>query len=96
MDSKFGLARRRFCAFAVACAAPIVSLSAAEAAGRKKYAKERVGYRDEPYQGRTCATCVLYVGHGECAIVEGAISPQGWCTQWTPATMGGASSIMRG
>jgi len=55
----------------------------------KKYAKERVGYRDEPYQGRTCAKCVLYVGSGECAIVEGEVSPNGWCLQWTPATMGG-------
>ena len=54
----------------------------------KKYTKERVGYRDEPYQGRTCAKCVLYAGHGECAIVEGEVSPNGWCVQWTPATMG--------
>jgi hypothetical protein len=54
----------------------------------KKYTKERVGYRDEPYEGRTCAKCVLYVGHGECAIVQGEISADGWCVQWTPATMG--------
>jgi hypothetical protein len=56
----------------------------------KKYSKERVGYRDEPYQGRTCAKCVLYVGHGECAIVDGEVSANGWCLQWTPATMGQA------
>jgi hypothetical protein len=56
----------------------------------KKYTKERVGYRDEPYQGRTCAKCVLYNGHGECAIVEGEVSVNGWCIQWTPATMGQA------
>jgi len=30
----------------------------------KKYSKERVGYRDEPYEGRTCAKCILYAGHG--------------------------------
>ena len=57
----------------------------------KKYPKERVGYRDEPYLGRTCSRCVLYVGSGECAIVEGEVSPNGWCVQWTPATMGRAS-----
>ena len=56
----------------------------------KKYPKERVGYRDEPYLGRTCAKCVLYVGVGECAIVDGEVSPNGWCLQWTPATMGRA------
>jgi hypothetical protein len=54
----------------------------------KKCSKERVGYRDEPYLGRTCARCVLYPGHGECAIVEGEVRPNGWCLQWTPATVG--------
>lgn len=54
----------------------------------KKYSKERVGYRDEPYLGRTCAKCVLYAGDGNCAIVDGQVSADGWCTQWTPATMG--------
>jgi len=54
----------------------------------QKRSKEKVGYRDEPYEGRSCAKCVLYVGHGECVIVEGEVSPNGWCVQWTPATMG--------
>jgi hypothetical protein len=54
----------------------------------KKYSKERVGYRDQPYEGRTCAKCVLYAGDGNCAIVEGQVSPEGWCMQWTPATIG--------
>jgi high potential iron-sulfur protein len=54
----------------------------------KKRTKEAVGYRDEPYQGRTCAKCVLYAGNGECVLVEGEVSPNGWCLQWTPATMG--------
>jgi hypothetical protein len=54
----------------------------------KKRSKEMVGYRDEPYEGRSCAKCVLYAGHGECVLVEGEVSPNGWCVQWTPATMG--------
>jgi len=57
-------------------------------AGLKKRSKESVGYRDEPLEGRSCAKCVLYVGHGECVIVEGEVSPNGWCVQWTPATIG--------
>jgi hypothetical protein len=54
----------------------------------KKRSKEAVGYRDEPYEGRSCGRCVLYVGYGECVLVEGEVSPNGWCIQWTPATMG--------
>ena len=57
-------------------------------AGLQERSKEAVGYRDEPLEGRSCAKCVLYVGHGECVIVEGEVSPNGWCAQWTPATMG--------
>jgi High potential iron-sulfur protein len=65
--------------------------SKSKAAG-KKYTKERVGYRDEPYLGRTCAKCVLYSGDGNCAIVDGQVSPDGWCTQWMPATVGHSGS----
>lgn len=61
-------------------------------AALKKRSKEKVGYRDEPYEGRSCAKCVLYAGHGECILVDGQVSPDGWCVQWTPATMGRRST----
>ena len=54
--------------------------SKSKAAG-KKYTKERVGYRDEPYLGRTCAKCVLYSGDGNCvkpsvqSIQDGSYKP---------------------
>jgi len=69
-----------------ACGVAASERAAPEA--KKKYSKERVGYRDEPYNGRTCGMCMLYAGEGECAIVEGVVRKEGWCTQWTPATMG--------
>jgi hypothetical protein len=56
--------------------------------GLQKRSKEKIGYRDQPYEGRTCGKCVLYAGDGECIIVEGKVSKDGWCPQWTPATMG--------
>jgi High potential iron-sulfur protein len=54
----------------------------------KKRTREAVGYRDFPYENRTCGKCMLYVGYGECAIVEGKVSVDGWCNQWTPPTIG--------
>ena len=57
-------------------------------AGLKKRSKESVGYRDFPYENRTCAKCMLYVGDGECVILEGKVSMDGWCNQWTPPTIG--------
>jgi hypothetical protein len=86
--------RRALLLLGIASASSLAALSAAAQdkpkAQMRKYSKERVGYRDEPYQGRTCAKCVLYAGDGECAIVEGKVSADGWCLQWTPATMGQA------
>lgn len=56
--------------------------------GPKKRTRESVGYRDFPYENRTCGKCMLYVGYGECAVVEGKVSMDGWCNQWTPPTIG--------
>lgn len=84
---------RRRALLLLGIAGPLAGAAAAADPPRvqmRKYTKERVGYRDEPYQGRTCAKCVLYVGEGECAIVDGKVSAEGWCLQWTPATMGQA------
>lgn len=50
--------------------------------------REEVGYRDEPYLGRTCSRCVLYAGDGKCVILSEPVSPDGWCPQWVPNTVG--------
>lgn len=50
--------------------------------------REEVKYQNAPFLGRTCARCVFYQGHGVCVILEGAVSPNGWCTQWAPNTVG--------
>jgi hypothetical protein len=93
-NDSFAPARRRWLRLAAAAAGGMAAMHAGAAdkpAVRfKKYSKERVGYRDEPYQGRSCAKCMLYAGDGDCAIVEGSVSQNGWCVQWTPATMGPA------
>jgi len=89
------LSRRRLLLAALSMSGGVLLARAPESAAEqkpkatlKKRSKEAVGYRDEPYEGRSCAKCVLYSGHGECVLVEGEVSPNGWCVQWTPATMG--------
>ena len=77
---------------AAAVAAMTAQPGGAAESKAKKYTKERVGYRDEPYLGRTCSKCMLYAGEGECAIVEGLVSPNGWCLQWTPGTIGAVAA----
>jgi hypothetical protein len=36
-------------------------------------------YQDFPNQGRRCAGCTHFLEPNACEIVEGEISPDGWC-----------------
>ena len=56
--------------------------------GMRIRTREQIGYRDEPYLGRTCSKCVLYAGDGKCVIVSEPVSSEGWCPQWVPNTVG--------
>lgn len=48
-----------------------------------KIAKYKVAYQDEPKKGRMCAKCVNFIAETEaCKIVEGSVSPLGWCKLW--------------
>jgi hypothetical protein len=58
----------------------------------QKRSKESVKYQDIPYLGRSCAKCMLYTGEGRCALIEGTVSPDGWCNQWIPPTLGSLSA----
>ena len=82
-------ARRWLMTAAVACAsAAVLPVRAEQKGGLRIRTKEQVGYRDEPYLGRDCSRCVLYQGDGKCIILSEPVSPNGWCTQWVPNTMG--------
>jgi len=93
-----GVSRRGFILAGAALAAGAVRSPDAHAQRRgadgqpkptpRKRTREEVKYQNEPYLGRTCARCVFYQGHGVCVILEGAVSPNGWCTQWAPNTIG--------
>jgi hypothetical protein len=85
------LTRRQFLLTTAAGACAVASKATAQnkpAPGLRKRSREEVRYQNEPYLGRTCSRCVLYQGDGVCVILDGAVSPEGWCTQWVPNTMG--------
>ena len=50
--------------------------------------KEPMKYQDKPNGTQKCADCIHFIpassgkGPGTCQIVEGAISPNGWCIEW--------------
>jgi len=85
------LSRRRLLVGVAAGACAVVLRAGAQdkpQPGLRKRSREEVRYQNEPYLGRTCSRCVLYQGDGVCVILDGAVAPNGWCTQWVPNTMG--------
>jgi hypothetical protein len=41
--------------------------------------KQDAEYQDTPRDIRMCATCTLFEVRRSCKVVEGDISPKGWC-----------------
>lgn len=62
---------------------PGLDVPPAEDAKDIKVAKYKVDYQDKPRQGRMCARCANIIADTEsCKLVEGSISPLGWCKLW--------------
>lgn len=53
-----------------------------------KTSKESVQYRDKPNGKDQCSNCMQFIpgktldANGECRVVEGNISPNGWCNAY--------------
>lgn len=48
-----------------------------------KLSKAQVKYQEQPKGDQHCANCLQFVAESTtCKVVEGPISPQGWCTVW--------------
>lgn len=73
------LSRRRFLRQSLTTAAA-VALPVSAGAQWRKATKPEAGYfeRDGP-GAQTCTTCHLFFDSGECLVVEGPISPWGYC-----------------
>ena len=48
----------------------------------QKASKEAMKYQDSPKDGQTCDQCVYFQPPRACGIVEGDISPKGWCVAY--------------
>lgn len=74
-------------AFTGAVMLPILGMQTAAAA---KATKEAMKYQDTPKDGQKCVDCTQWIpgkspdAMGECKVVEGEISPEGWCIAFAP------------
>jgi hypothetical protein len=57
------------------------------AAAQGKMPKEQAKYQETPQGDKSCDKCRHFIAdENACRLVEGEISPQGWCQLWTAAS----------
>jgi hypothetical protein len=78
------LSRRRLLQRTALGAAAVIAAQAKEAAAVIKISKAAVAYQDHPNGDRQCSKCAQFQPPGSCKMVDGAISPQGFCRIFTP------------
>jgi High potential iron-sulfur protein len=54
-----------------------------KADGSGRVSKEQAKYQEQPNGDHKCSNCQQFVAESSaCKVVEGEISPKGWCTLW--------------
>jgi hypothetical protein len=63
--------------------APATSANTAAPAATKKVAPASVQYQTQPKGEQKCGGCVHFIAESNtCKLVDGQISPEGWCILW--------------
>ena len=57
----------------------------AQQPGMEKLSKAQAQYQDSPRGIAMCATCTLFIQPRACRVVDGDISPNGWCKEYAMA-----------
>jgi hypothetical protein len=52
-------------------------------AAQAKVAQQAAGYQDKPQDGQQCSGCAHFHAPATCDIVDGTVSPSGWCKLFT-------------
>ena len=79
------ISRRRFLKLAT-CATvllPVALIATDRVFAQSKAPKSAVQYQDSPKEGQKCGDCQYFTAPGSCQLVEGSISPSGWCSLFT-------------
>ncbi|MFA5172062.1 MAG: high-potential iron-sulfur protein [Sulfuriferula sp.] len=65
----------------------VPALVVSKEAAAAKTPKAAMQYQDSPKNGAECSTCVQFIPgkKGQCKIIEGDISPKGWCLAYAKA-----------
>lgn len=84
---RLSLSRRRFLKSTAAMFATVGLISRTgvdRGLAQAKMSKADAAYQDTPKGDQQCSGCVHFIaGQNQCRIVEGDISPSGWCKLFT-------------
>ncbi|HTI48542.1 MAG TPA: iron oxidase [Casimicrobiaceae bacterium] len=53
-----------------------------QALAQGKVAKAAMKYQDQPNGDKKCSNCMQFIAPDSCKVVEGKISPNGYCIAW--------------
>lgn len=87
-ESKNSMTRGRFVAGAVVLPSLAALLLAETTAADAKASKAQFKYQSTPSGGHQCSGCKFFTkgssatANGTCQLIDGSISPKGWCTAW--------------
>ena len=84
MDTKLKWSRRSALksALVLAGAACAGALTAERAGAQAKASKEAMKYQDKPNGDMKCSACLQFEPPASCKVVDGKISPDGYCIAW--------------
>jgi hypothetical protein len=58
-------------------------LTPLRARAQQKVAQSAAQYQASPKNGQQCSTCSHFQAPSSCQVVDGSISPNGWCALYT-------------
>ena len=63
---------------------PATSANSSTPEAPKKVSQASVQYQTQPKGEQKCSSCMNFIAESNtCKLVDGQISPDGWCTLWT-------------
>lgn len=83
MDESTQLTRRTVLKQVIFITGVAAGLGTAQRAYAQKASKAAVKYQDKPNGSQECDNCQQFRPPDACAVVDGKISPKGWCLAWT-------------
>jgi hypothetical protein len=86
-DGRDHVSRRQFIRTAAIAGGGIfvaVGLADSASASPKKFTQAQAHYQPVPKNGQRCQNCALFQPPNACQVVEGTVSPAGWCILYQP------------